>query len=97
MKINILDDNWPWHQNPNPTSGAYRDGWAIVVHDSRTGGQKAYADMVFPTMDGANMTAARIAPGASDILPAREIWHRTKFKRSFRTHRTVIIREAAVA
>jgi hypothetical protein len=56
---------------------------AIIVPDARAG-RKAFGDMLFPTMDAANATAARLAPDVTDILPAREVWHRSKFNKSFR-------------
>jgi hypothetical protein len=85
-----------WHESSDQVGCSYRDGWGIIIPDARTGGQKAFGDMVFPTMDAANTTAARIAPGARDILPVREIWHRSKFQNSLRRQRTIIIKETAV-
>jgi hypothetical protein len=90
-------DGWAWRQSPDQEGCSYRDGWAIIIPDKRTGRVKALGDMVFPTMEGANTTAGRLAPGVCAIRPVREIWHRSKFKNSLRQQRTIIIKEATVA
>lgn len=73
----------------------YRDGWAIVIPNPKTGGSAAWGDMVFPTMDGANATAARLVTGECDIQPAREVVHLTKWRKSEGRQRTIILRPAA--
>lgn len=68
-----------------------RNGFVIAVPNPRTGGVKPWADMLFPTVDGANMTAARCVSGACDIVPAREVAHRTRFKDSYKLASSIIL------
>lgn len=68
-----------------------RNGFVIAVPDPRTGGVKPWADMMFASEDGANMTAARCVSNARDIVPAREVAHRTRFKESFKFTTSIIL------
>lgn len=68
-----------------------RDGFAIAVPDPLTGGVKPWGDMMFPTVDGANMTAARCVAGACEIMPARQVMHRTRFKESYKLASSIIL------
>jgi len=68
-----------------------RTGFVIAVPDPRTGGVKPWGDMMFATEDGANMTAARCVSDARDIVPAREVAHRTRFKESFKLTTSIIL------
>lgn len=68
-----------------------RNGFVIAVSDSRTGGVKPWGDMMFATEDGANMTAARCVSDVRDIVPAREVAHRTRFKASFKLTTSIIL------
>ena len=92
-KQSRLREAFPFHGD---NRCSYRDGWAIVVPDPKTGGAAAWRDMVFPTMDGANATAARLVTGECDIQPAREVMHLTKWRKSKDKQRTIILRPATI-
>jgi hypothetical protein len=49
-----------------------RSGFAIVVPNG-AGGWKVWGNTIFPTVDGANTTAARCVGGVCDIVAAREV------------------------
>lgn len=90
-KQNRLRDAFPFQGDDRCQ---YRDGWAIVIPDPKTGGCAAWGEMLFPTMDGANATAARLVTGECDIQPAREVVHLTKWRKSDNRQRSIILRPA---
>lgn len=72
---------------------AFRSGYVIRIEER--GQWKTWGDMVFPTEESANVTAARCVNRMCDIVPAREIVHRAgKPGRDFCFARKIIVDEA---
>ncbi|MBB3385532.1 MULTISPECIES: hypothetical protein [unclassified Rhizobium] len=80
----------------DPLGRTTTDGFVIAVSD-RSGGLHPWGDQLFPTMDAANMTAARCVTQPCDIVPARRITFMTG-KPAFARYRSkILIGEPSVA
>jgi hypothetical protein len=71
-----------------------RHGFVIRVKER--GRWEIWGDMVFPTIEGANSTAARCIKGECDIVSAKEVVHFGGAPLSMTYRRTILVEENSV-